>query len=180
MRRLSPHRRLGVAAALSLLLVGCQQSDQALPFELAEGEGAELTVGTTGGTVSLPPAFSIDFPSGSLGGPVTVAVTPRIGAPFPGDEGTPVPGTAFDIGPVGTPLAAPARIRLAVDPALLEVGEDVRLALALVQEDGSVVTYDGAYDLTNGVLVADVDQLGAVAVLTAGVLSFGRAERPEP
>lgn len=167
MRRLSPQRRFVVAAALAASVAGCQQSDQTLPFELAEGEGAALTVGSQGGAVSVPPSFSIDFPAGALGGSVTIAVTPRIDAPFPGDQGTPVPGTAFDIGPVGTVLAAPARVEVAVPPELLEVGEDVRLSLALIREDNSVVTFQGVYDVTNGVLAADIDALGPVAAVVS-------------
>ncbi len=167
MRRLSPQRRLLGAVALVATLSGCQQLDQALPFEIAEGEGAAVNVGVQGGTVSVPPSFSIDIPAGALGGSVTIEVTPRIDAPFPADQGTPVPGTAFDIGPVGTMLATPARVELAVPPELLDAGEDVRLSLALVRDDDSVVTFQGTYDVTNGVLAADVDELGPVAAVVA-------------
>lgn len=167
MRTLSPQRRFVVAVALAVLVTACQQSDQALPFEPAPGEGVTVTVGAQGGTVAVPPSFSLDVPAGALSGSLTVSVVPRVGAPFPGDAGTPVPGTAFDIGPTGTALAAPARVEIAVPPELLEVGEDVRLALALIRDDDSVVTFQGAYDVTNGVLVADIDELGPVAAVVS-------------
>lgn len=179
MRAPTPHRRLAVAAALSIVVVACQQTDQALPFELAEGEAATVTIGTSGGTVSVPPSFSLDIPAGALSGSVPVEVTPRIGSPFPGGEGSPVPGTAFDVGPVGTVLQTPARVEIAVDPALLGIGEDVRLALALVREDGSLATFQGAYDLTNGVLAADVDELGPVAaVITSDAIAVDLGAPP--
>lgn len=167
MRTLSPLRRPCTVLLVPWFALGCQQTDQALPFELSEGEVASLTVGTSGGTVSLPPSFSIDFPAGALSGSVTVSVTPRIDAPFPGDEGTPVPGTAFDVDPVGTVLSQPALVELAVDPTLLEVGEDVRLELALIRQDGSVATFQGVYDVTNGLLAAEVDELGPVAAVVS-------------
>ena len=167
MRRFSPQRRLLGAVALAVALSACQQLDQALPFELSDDAGAALTIGAQGGIVSVPPSFSLEIPAGALGGSVMISVTPRIGAPFPDDEGTPVPGTAFDIGPVGTMLTSPARVEVAVPSELLESGDDVRLALALIREDNSVVTFQGTYDVTNGVLAADVDELGPVAAVVS-------------
>lgn len=179
MRRLSPQRRLLGAVALAATISGCQQLDQALPFEIADGEGATVTIGSQGGTVSLPPSFSVDIPAGALGSSVAITVTPRIDAPFPADQGTPVPGTAFDIGPVGTTLIPSARVELAVPPELLEAGEDVRLALALIRDDDSVVTFQGTYDVTNGVLAADVDELGPVAaVISSDAVAVTLADPP--
>lgn len=167
MRTYSPRQRCWTAVALASLLSACQQFDQALPFALADGETATRTVGADGGIVSIPPSFSLDFPQGSLSGSVTVEVAPRSADPFPADRGAAVRGTAFDIAPVGTTLATPARVELAVDPALLEAGEDVRLALALIRQDGSVATFQGTYDVTDGILAADIDELGPVAAVVA-------------
>ena len=167
MRNHYRRERLWLVAALTLLLSGCQQLDQALPFDLADGEATSLTIGTNGGIISVPPAFSLNVPAGALGGSTSVSVMPRIAEPFPSDQGTPVPGTAFDIGPVGTVLATPASVALAVDPALLELGEEARLSLALIRNDGSIVTFQGAYDLTNGVLTAEIDELGPVAAVVS-------------
>lgn len=162
-----PQPRAWTAVVLAALLSSCQQADQLLPFELAEGEGATLTLGADGGIVSVPPSFSIDFPAGALTGTVTVEVTPRIDEPFPSDAGVAVPGTAFDITPAGTALSQPATVELAVDPVLLEAGEEVRLSLAVLRPDATVVTYQGSYDVTNGVLAAEVDELGPVAAVVS-------------
>lgn len=167
MRRTCSGRRPWTLFLTASLAVGCQQSDQALPFALGDGEGTTLTVGSEGGVVSLPPSFSIDLPAGAVSAPVTIAVTPRLDAPFPSDQGTPVPGTAFDMGPVGTALDAPARVELAVDASLLGGDDDVRLALGLVREDGSVSTSQGRYDAANGLLSAEIDEIGPVAAVVS-------------
>lgn len=183
--------RLWLAAAVALLSTGCQQTDQQLPFELAEGEGATLSIGPSGGTLSIPPSFSLEFPSGSLPGTTPVSATPLISEPFPQDAGEPVPGTAFAVGPVGTTLGEPARVEMAVDPNLLKVGEDILLTIAVRRASGEISTFESTYDLTNGVLVAEVDELGpmaavvsldAVAVIAGGppALTGGTFPPPAP
>jgi len=179
MRKHYPTERLWAVAVLSILLAGCQQSDQTLPFELAEGEGATTTLGPNGGTISVPPSFSLEFPTGSLPTSTTVDVVRRITAPFPGDAGQPVPGSAYDVGPAGTMLVEPARVEIAVDPSLLEVGEDVKLSVAVLRLDGSVATFGGTYDVTNGVLVAEIDELGPVAaVVQIDAIALGLGDPP--
>lgn len=167
MRTKYPHERLWTVAALSILLAGCQQADQVLPFELSDDAGATITIGQNGGTVTVPPAFSLEFPAGSLSGSTSVTVVPRISGPFPNDAGTAVPGTAFDVGPVGTTLINPAQVEIAVDPTLVEASDAVRLSVAVQREDGTVATFDGTYDVTNGVLVAEIDELGPIAAVVS-------------
>lgn len=167
MRKTCLLERLVTVVGLLVFASGCQQSDQTLPFELAEGEGATVTISTSGGTISVPPSFSLSFPTNSVTGSVAVTVTPRIAEPFPSDMGFPVPGSAFDIGPVGTMLASPARVQLAVPAELLAAGDEVRLLVALLRQDGSVATFGGSYDVTNGILTADIDELGPVAAVVS-------------
>jgi hypothetical protein len=171
MRPICPPERLRVVVAVfCVLVVGCQQADQSLPFELADGEGASLTIGPNGGLVSLPPSFSLDFPAGSLPSPVSVAVTRLIAAPFPSDAGAPVPGTSYDVD------VPPGTVEIAVDAELLEVGDEVRLVVAVLGEDGEVSTYIGTYDVTNGMLAADIDVIGdisAVVSVDAIPVAFG-------
>lgn len=175
----TPERLLRIAA-VALLATGCQQTDQQLPFELAEGEGATLSIGPTGGIVSVPPSFSLDFPAGSLPGATPVSAKPLISGPFPRDAGVPVPSTAFAVGPVGTTLGEPARVEIAVDPALLESGEDILLQVAVRRATGEVSTYESTYDITNGVLVAEVDELGPMAaVVSADAIAIALNAPPE-
>lgn len=170
MRKTFPFERLLAISALAPLIFGCQQADQVLPFELDEGQGATVMLGTNGGIISVPPSFALDFPVGSLPGATSVQVLPRITEPFPSDAGIVVPGTAFDITPVGTLLATPARVEIAI-PELQQAGDAVRLSVALIRGDGSVATFIGSYDLTNGILVAEIDELGSVAaVISAGAI----------
>lgn len=176
MRKTCPPVRLGAAlVVLGLAVAGCQQIDQELPFELAEGEGAALTIGPSGGTLSVPPSFSLGFPAGSLPTSVSVEASRLITEPFPSDAGAPVPGTAYDIAvPAGTVLSSPAHVELAVDPALLELGDEARLVVAVVRENGMVATFTGTYDLTNGVLTADIDVIGDLAaVVSADAIPIG-------
>ncbi len=160
------HRLLPVVA-VSFLVGACQQADQDLPFDVLEDERASNSIGQSGGTISLAPGISIEFPSGSLTSTTTVDIERRVSGPFPGDAGAPVPGTSYDVGPVGTMLSAPARVELAVDPQLMEVAETVRLSVAVQRADGSVAIFPGAYDVTNAVLSADVDELGPMAAVIA-------------
>jgi hypothetical protein len=163
--------RYWLVAAASVMLAACQQVDQALPFDLAAGTGATVTLGPNGGTVSVPPSFSINFPAGSLPMSTTVDVAPRISGPFPGDAGASVPGSTFDVGPVGTMLSTPARVELAVDPALLDAGDEVRISIAVVRQGGSVATFDADYDLTNGIVSADIDELGPLQLSSPSMRS---------
>lgn len=167
MRNYCPTGSLLAVLALAVLTAGCQQVDQQLPFDLAEGEGATVSLGPNGGTVSVPPSFSIDFPAGSLSGLTSVEVTPRTSAPFPADAGSSVPGSAYDVGPVGTVLGAPAMVEIRVAPELLEAGDDLRLAVAVQRADQSVATFVGTYDFVNGVLRAEIDELGSVAAVVS-------------
>ena len=167
MRNSCPLRRLALASVLSISLVGCQQADQELPFELAPGEGATVQIGPAGGVVSLPPSFSLEIPANALTSATAVDVAQLISEPFPGDAGVPVPGAAYDVGPVGTALSAPATVRIKVDPALIDVGTEALLSVAVRRSDGSVRTYGGTFDLTNGMLVAQVDELGPMAAVVS-------------
>ena len=156
-----------MVAAVGLLVAGCQQVDQSLPFDLDEGEGATSMIGPNGGTLSVPPSFSLAFPAGSLPTSTSVEVLPRTSGPFPADAGTAVPGTAYDVGPVGTVLNQPAEVEIAVDTELLAAGDDVRLVVAVQRQDGSVDTFDGVLDLTNGVVRAEIDELGPMAAVVS-------------
>ena len=154
-------------AALALVLAplaACQQTDQKLPFEL-DG-GGQQTIGTTGGLISIPPNFSLDIPAGALAANTNVTAQPRITA-FPSTSGIVIPGYAFDLGPAGAPLAVPARVQIAVPPELLEAGQELSLAVALLTPSGSIVTQVTSYDLVNGFLTADINQLGPVAAVVA-------------
>ncbi len=172
MRTSCPSHRLPVAVTLALALAGCQQTDQELPFELAPDQGADVQIGIDGGTVGLPPSFALEVPANALTSPVVVTVQQLFGASFPSDAGVAVPGTAFDLQPVGTRLDESARVEIRVPVDALEEGQEARVSVAVVQADGSVKTYDGAFDLTSGVLSAEIDELGPIAaVITADAIA---------
>ena len=123
-------------AGLLLFAQGCLlQQDQRLPLELDEGETAARTIGTAGGILSFPPDFSLNVPAGALSSSASLTVAPRIGAPFPSEAGVVLPGTAFDINPAGLTLASPARVEIRVPEVLLELGDAVRLGIALLEID---------------------------------------------
>ncbi len=119
--------------------------------------------------MSITPGFSIEFPAGALPQPVFIPVTPRMESPFPNDGGLVVPGTAFDIGPSGVPLNVPAQVFVRVPENLLDRGaaEDLRLVLGFEHTDGSVSLFPGAYDATNGLFSAQIEEIGPVAVVLA-------------
>jgi len=149
-------------------LNGCQQSDQLLPFELDPSQGQTVSVNANGGIVGLPPGFSIEFFSGTLTGSQLVTAQQRLDA-FPSAAGLVVPGTAYDVGPAGVALSpsAPARVQIAVPSALLEAGDELSLTVALLQPGGSIVTDATSYDLSNGIITADVYELGPMAAVVA-------------
>lgn len=164
----APLKSVWIVGGIGTLLMGCQPTDQSLPFDLLEGPGATTTIGPSGGTLSVPPSFSLVFPAGSLPTSTSVGVLPRTSGPFPADAGPALPGSAFDVGPGGTVLAAPAQVEIAVDTALLAgEGDDVRLAVAVQRQTGAVSTFDGVLDLTNGVLRAEIDELGPMAAVVS-------------
>jgi hypothetical protein len=158
-------RHQAALTAVVCALASCQQKDQQLPFEL-DGSGQTISVGPTGRLISILPNFSIDIPAGALASTVTVAASQRIVA-FPDDAGELVPISAYDIGPVGTSLLLPARVQMKVPRELLGAGEELSLAVALLTSGGDVITQVTSYDLSNGLLIADVTQLGPVAAVVA-------------
>ena len=172
MRKYCLSERLPFALTLSLLLAGCQPTDQDLPFALAPGESVNAQIGPSGGTVTLPPSFSLDVPQGALTSAVGVAVSQLLSEAFPSSAGLAVPGTAYDLQPVGTALGAPARVEIKVAPGALGEGDAVVMSVGVLQSDGSVRTYNGTFDATNGVLTAEIDVLGPVAaVITADAIA---------
>ena len=171
--------RLSTIAAVAIFVTGCQQADQLLPFDLGEDESATVTIGPNGGTVTLPPSLSLDFPSGAVGGSVSVQISRRQDSPFPADAGEVVPGTAFYIEPAGTDLNFPIGVQMAFDPDLLGEDDAVRLSIAVERADGSVATFIGTVDLTNGLLTADIDELGSIAaVVTADAIPVALTPPP--
>ncbi len=153
-----------MVCVLATTLAACQQSDQELPFELEAGQSA--SIGANGGVIGVPPNFSMQFPAGSLSGTTQVTAATRPTA-FPSTAGLVVPGTAFDVGPAGTQLNAPARVQIAVPPSLLEAGQDLQLAVALLRPGGAIVTSVTSYDLGSGILTANVNEIGTVAAVVA-------------
>jgi len=166
MRLLRPPAAFALSTTLLAVLSACQQSDQVLPFEVDPAQLQSVSVNANGGIVSVPPSFSIEFFSGTLTGSQTVTAQQRLTA-FPSDAGVVVPGTAFDVGPAGTALNpdAPARVQISVPSALLAAGNELALAVGLLRPDNSIVTGVTSYDLTNGLLTADVYELGPVAAV---------------
>jgi len=181
MRRLSPNTALVLLGTLVTTLYGCQQVDQLLPFELDPTAGQSVTVSTSGGIVSLPPNFSIEFFSGSLAGSELVTAQEKLDA-FPSDAGLVVPGRAFDVGPAGVILSpgAPAQVQIAVPDELLEAGDALTLSVAVERPDGSIVTDATSYDASNGILTADVYELGPMAavIVTDGITLGDIADVP--
>lgn len=166
MRHPRPPAVHALVLSLCALLFGCQQSDQALPFEVDPAQAQSVSVNAGGGIVSVPPSFSIEFFSGTLPGSQTVTAQQRLSA-FPSDAGVVIPGSAYDVGPAGTALnpSAPARVQIGVPAALLGAGDELALTVALLKPDNSIVTDVTSYDLTNGILTAYVGELGPVAAV---------------
>ncbi len=157
--------RAVLAFTLSLALGACQQVDQELPFELAPGEAVSLQIGAAGGIVSLPPSFSLDIPAGALGASTAVEVVPMIGEAFPSSAGVPVPGTAYDLQPEGTQLAVPALVEIAIPDAAIDEDDQVLATVGVRRPDGTVETFDGTYDLSSGIIRAEIDRLGPLSVV---------------
>jgi hypothetical protein len=168
MRHTSP---LGALALSLCALSACQQVDQRLPFEL--DEGGQATIGNSGGLISIPPNFSMQFPSGALATSTTVTAATRLTA-FPASAGVVVSGLMFDVGPNGTQLSAPATVQIAVPTELLQFGEQLSLSVALLTQSGAIEIPSATYDLTSGLLTAQIDELGAVAaVVSADAIPVG-------
>jgi hypothetical protein len=165
---LRPRAAPTLAGTLVIALSGCQQTDQQLPFALDEGVGQTASIGINGGLISVPPNFSIQFLTGSLPGTTQVTAATRFTA-FPSIAGVPIPGSTFDVGPAGMPLSttAPARVQIAVPAAILGAGDELRLAVALLRSGGAVVTGVTSYDIANGIVTADVYEVGPVAAVVS-------------
>jgi len=161
---LRPVARIAVTCMLAVFAGACLQVDQTLPLSLGDGQVASRTIGPEGGIISVPPDFSMDVPPGAVGS-ATITVQPRITAPFPSDAGEVLPGTAYDLTPAGLVLAAPATVELRVASSLFAAGDEVKLAVAVLQQDGSLVTVPASYDATSGFLSGDIDVLGPVAAV---------------
>lgn len=155
-----------LAWIFAALLGACQQVDQPLPFDVDPRSDGSGSIGANGGIVSMLPHLAIVFPRGAFA--TTTAVTlSRRDSLFPPDAGGVVPGRAFDVGPRGRALLVPARVQMAVPSELLGPREDIRLAVALLRSTGRVVTRVLSYDTANGLLFADVEELGPMAAVVS-------------
>jgi len=158
-------RPLGALALILGASSACQQVDQRLPFELDGGSG-QTTIGASGGVISLPPNFSMQVPSGALTSNLTVTASERLTA-FPAAAGVVVSGLMFDVGPVGTQLNESATVQIAVDSLLLLAGDELSLSIVLLTQSGSLVVPTATYDLSSGLLTAQIDELGALAAVVS-------------
>jgi hypothetical protein len=148
-------------------LGGCLQSDQALPFELEEGAAVTRDIGPLGGTISLSSGLSIVFPVGALKNGTQITLTPRLDAAFPGDAGSIIPGTVFDVAPAGLQLLVPARVSLRLAVKNVPAADAVRLGVAQASGGRATLVGFGSYDGTSGLLTASVTTLGPVAAVLA-------------
>lgn len=158
-------RALAVPAAL--LLVGCLQSDQKLPFELDEGASVSRSIGATGGVLSLASGVALVIPAGALRNPTQITLTPRLDAAFPGDAGRIIPGTVFDVAPADLVLLVPARVTLRLPTRNVPSSDAVRLGVARASGGRSNLVASGSYDATSGLLTASLSALGPVAAVVA-------------
>ncbi|HSW31558.1 MAG TPA: hypothetical protein VLH75_18875 [Longimicrobiales bacterium] len=174
-----PHLVLGTTLFASVGLGGCLQSDQALPFELEEGATASRTIGPLGGTISLSSGIAIVFPVGALKNGTQITLTPRLDAAFPGDAGSIIPGTVFDVAPAGIQLAVPARVSLRLPVKGLPAADAVRLGVAQASAGRANLVGSGSYDGTSGLLSASLLMLGPVAaVLSDDAIPVGTGLPP--
>lgn len=170
--------------ALALLVAcagasGCLQSDQSLPFELEQGAIASKNIGPMGGTISLPSGLAIVFPVGALRTGTQITLTPRLDAAFPGDAGSIIPGTVFDVAPAGLQLALPAQVSLRLPVKDIPSSDAVRLGVAQSSAGRASLVGTGSYDATSGLLSASVTALAPVAaVLADDALPVGTGTPP--
>ncbi len=171
--------RSPIALALLLVLPGCLQTDQELPFELEEGASASRSIGSAGGVVSLPSGVALVIPVGALATTTQITLTPKLDASFPGDAGRIVPGTVFDIAPAGLELRVPARVALRLPTRDVPGADAVRLGVAWSAAGRASLIATGSYDATSGLLTASLGSLGPVAAVVADdAIPLGQGQPP--
>jgi len=163
----SPHLVFVSTLVACVGLGGCLQSDQALPFELEEGATVSRTIGPLGGTISLSSGLAIVFPVGALKNGTQITLTPRLDAAFPGDAGSIIPGTVYDVAPAGLQLAVPARVSLRLPVKNIPAADAVRLGVAQSSAGRANLVGSGSYDGTSGLLSASLTALGPVAAVVS-------------
>ena len=146
------------AAGVLVALGGCEQSPQALPFDVEAS--VTRTIGASGGTVSTAAGAAVHFDEGSIPGgtQVTLSTTQvpsaalRAGAPASG---------AFQLEPAGLTLSEPAQLELKFTPSTDPSRAWLASVVAVV--DGNVREYGNSrVDLGTAVVSADIERLGTV------------------
>ena len=150
-----------------VLLSGCLQLDQELPFELEEGASVSKNIGPLGGILSLPSGVALVIPVGALRNTTQITLTPKLDATFPGDAGRIIPGTVFDVAPADLALLVPARVAIRLPTKDVPAADAVRLGVAQSSAGRSSMVATGSYDGTSGLLTATLTSLGPVAAVVA-------------
>lgn len=145
-----------VPALLLLALAGCEQENQALPFDVEAV--VSKTIPTSGGNVSTPAGAAVIFPASSLPSSTSVSVattdapsaTRQIGAPA---------STSFKVEPAGTVLNTPATAELKFTPST-DAGR-AWLATVVTEVNGTATpNANTRVDLSTQVVSSKVRKLG--------------------
>ena len=153
-----------VAVAAAGVGAACQQ-EQSLPFSVDQTATVEKTIGNAGGTVSTPAGAALVFPSGAVNASTPVTVAPAAPTTRIAAIGAPVATTSITITPAGQTLRAPAQFETRISPSAAQ-REDAWLSVVLLETpDGVRVFPNVGIDLSNGILRADIDQLGTLTAI---------------
>jgi hypothetical protein len=146
------------------LLAACQPDEQTLPFETSSPTPVSQTISTGGGLISTPAGAALLFPSGSLGAPTSVTITPSAPSAIATALGTPLASNAMTIGPSGQQLAAPAVFETKIETT----NANTWLAAVLLEAGTFRKVYANVnIDLNNGILRTNINRLGTLTPFIA-------------
>ena len=165
---------------IAVLVTGCDQVSQELPFDVDLDAPVAKTIGPEGGFISSPQGISIEFSQGSLTSSTQVQIIHQGDATlFPGSvDGEILSETVFQVQPMQA-LNAPANLNLRVLDRTLTLEEILRVGFATEGPEGPVMVEDVTYDLVSNVVRGPIENLGYVAVRVAeDVLTVGDGTPP--
>lgn len=165
-KRLASVVRHGTTSVLALVLAACLQADQSLPFDVDDSLPVARSIGPGGGVLSLASGLSLIVPPGALATSTQIGATARAGS-FSDAAGFVVPGTAYDLTPAGLSFKVPARLQLRLVNPGLAASDLLRLGLARETGGAAPRLEGGSFDITSGILAADIMGLGGVAAVVA-------------
>jgi len=156
-----PHILAGLA--MVLVLAGCEQASQSLPFAVDSEETATRTVSSAGAVITSASGLALHIPAGALSQATEISVTPAAPPAVVSSSGSPI-SRGFRIDPTDLTLDRPALVEVRFDRQI-ESDNAWLASLVVVSQDGIEEVGNTRLDLRARLAETEIQRLGTVTMV---------------